>query len=176
MIFTNELGCKAAERNALARMAAEFLGSGRKVQQIATPEPEPLPLRRDWIDPETVLKRQAKPAPKPEKPAHGIKKPMPGDAETAAHLHRCADEGMSLAEAGRLLGVGESTARRKAARLGIVFGKYNEPKQTDDEVAEQARTLFAEGHGIAATANRIGCGKNRLLRIAYEYGLEGSQQ
>ncbi|MOA59841.1 hypothetical protein D3C78_1845600 [compost metagenome] len=59
-----------------------------------------------------------------------------------------------------------------------MFGKYNEPKQTDAEVAELARALFADGHKLSTVASRLGCGKNRLLRIAYEYGIsqEGNQQ
>lgn len=174
MLYTNELGQKAAERQALAWMMADFLGAGRQVQQIATPEPEPLPLRRDWIDPDTVLKRRPKPEPKPARVAAPIRKGPPTDDESVQILRQYAADGQSIAAASRQLGVCESTARRKAARLGIEFRKYNQPAMTDDELAEQARALFADGHGIAATANRIGCGKNRLLRIAYEYGLEGS--
>lgn len=177
MLYTNELGQKAAERQALAWMMADFIGAGRQIQQVATPEPDPKPPRREWIDPETVLKRRPKPEPKPAKAAAPIRQESPKDDEAARVLQRCADDGMSVSAAGRLLGMCESTARRTAVRLGIAFRKYNQPSLSDDEVAEQARTLFAAGHKLAATANRIGCGKNRLLRICYEHGIsqEGNQ-
>lgn len=158
----------------LAPAVADFFARGGRITTLPGYEPAPLPPRSDWIDPETVLKRRPKPEPKPARVAAPIRKDPPTDDESVQTLRQFAADGQSIAAAARQLGVCESTARRKAARLGIEFRKYNQPAMTDDELADQARALFAEGHGIAATANRIGCGKNRLLRIAYEYGLEGS--
>jgi hypothetical protein len=177
MLYTNETASKGAERNYLACMMRAFLDAGRKVEHVATPEPKPLPPRAAWIDPETVLKRKPRPAKKAEAPPIGFCKPR--DARPAPTLERqkevllrCAAEGMSMAAAGRELGVCERTARRAAKALGIDFAKYNFPKLSDDEVARQAAVLFADGHGLSATASRIGCGKYRLLRIAFERGLE----
>lgn len=162
----------------LAPAVADFFARGGRITTLPGYEPAPLPPRSDWIDPETVLKRQPKPEPKPARAAAPIRKDPPPDDEAAKVLQRCADDGMSVSAAARLLGVCESTARRKAARLGIGFRKYNQPTLTDEQVAEQARALFADGHKLAATANRIGCGKNRLLRICYEHGIsqEGNQE
>lgn len=160
----------------LAPAVADFFARGGRITTLPGYEPAPLPQRSAWIDPETVLKRKSKPEPKPVKAAP-IRQETPKDDEAARVLQRCADDGMSVSAAGRLLGMCESTARRTAVRLGIAFRKYNQPTLSDDEVAEQARALFAAGHKLAATANRIGCGKNRLLRICYEHGIsqEGSQ-
>lgn len=161
----------------LAPAVAAFFARGGRITTLPGYEPAPLPRRSDWIDPETVLKRAPKPEPKQLKVAAPIRKDPPADDEAAKVLRQCAADGMSVSAAGRLLGICESSARRKAARFGIEFRKYNQPTLTDNEVAEQASALFAAGHKLAATANRIGCGKNRLLRIAYEYGIsqEGNQ-
>ena len=60
-MMTTELS--AIQRNSVesARLAAamaEFANRGGEVRQVGLFRPEPKPPRRDWVDPETVLKRK----------------------------------------------------------------------------------------------------------------------
>lgn len=60
-MMTTELS--AIQRNSVesARLAAamaEFEMRGGEVRQVGVFKPEPKPMRRNWVDPETVLNRK----------------------------------------------------------------------------------------------------------------------
>lgn len=60
-MMTTELSAiqrNAVESQRLAAAMAEFERRGGSVRQVGVFKPEPAPPRRDWIDPETVLKRK----------------------------------------------------------------------------------------------------------------------
>lgn len=46
------------DRNALALAQEAFLRSGNRIEMLPTYREKPKPVRRHWIDPESVLRRQ----------------------------------------------------------------------------------------------------------------------
>lgn len=61
----NTLPSKEADRQRLARLMDQHIAAGHSITTAPGYTQEPIPARRNWIDPETVLKR---------KQAHTIRK------------------------------------------------------------------------------------------------------
>lgn len=57
----NTLASKERERRSLAALMDQHVSSGNSVTTLAGFTPKPLPSRRNYIDPETVLKRRRNP-------------------------------------------------------------------------------------------------------------------
>lgn len=54
----NDISMRALEVAVLAAQVESFLKSGGKIESMPEKERVPEPPRKDWIDPETVLKRK----------------------------------------------------------------------------------------------------------------------
>ncbi|AJO79412.1 hypothetical protein [Pseudomonas sp. MRSN 12121] len=58
----NAVRAKQAESDHIAAAMADFWGrSGGNYKELPPARMKPIPARRDWVDPETILKRKPRP-------------------------------------------------------------------------------------------------------------------
>lgn len=141
---------------------AAFFARGGRITTCPGFSPQPKPARTAWVDPETKLYRQPKPAPvaMPVDPAPEVDDE---DARIVTALHRLAAAGHTKVSAAEVLGITEKMVRIRAKRHAIPFAAGT--VASDAELIPQLQALLAAGASQKKIIAQLRIGYRRLRRL-----------
>lgn len=150
---------KAAEREALARAAQQYLRAGGSIKRLPGPSMKPIPLRKD----------------PPRKPAPKREKKIPKRyQEVADVVLQKFHSGVPLKTIGADLGRSADFVVSCLGALGIDARGYRAEQRLkrDAEEVPVIRMLAADGHSIRFVAEQLGISASRVRYQADRYGIQ----